>query len=94
MIKKLLMAASVLLVIMAVMYLSTISHLAETIFADILRVVILGPVIVGSVYKLALWWHHRHDQVKRGQVASLSQAYPARLRRFIYDEGADNAKRD
>jgi hypothetical protein len=90
MIKKLLMAASVLLVIMAVMYLSARSHLAKTLFADILRVVILGPIIVGSVYKLALWWRHRGDPVKRERVASLSQVYPARLRRFFYDEAGKN----
>ncbi len=94
MIKKLLMAASVLLVIMAVMYLSARSHLAKTISTDILRAVILGPVIIGSVYKLALWWRHRDDPVKRERVASLSQAYPARLRRFFYDEPGDKAKKN
>jgi hypothetical protein len=94
MIKKLLMAASVLLVIMAVIYLSARSHVAETIFTDILRVVIFGAIIGGSIYKLAQWWRYRHDPRKREQAASLSQVYPARLRRFIYDEEDDKAKRD
>ena len=89
MIKKLLMAASVLLGIMAVMYLSARSHLAETIFTDVIRVGILALVIGGSFYKLTLWWRYRHDPVNRERAASLSQVYPARLRRFFYDEEED-----
>ena len=94
MMKKLLMAASVLLVIMAVMYLSARSHLAETIFADVTRITILALVVAGSIYKVTQWWHYRHDPIKRERAASLSQVYPARLRRFFYDEEADKARRD
>ena len=51
-------------------------------------------VVGGSLYKVTQWWHYRHDPVKREQAASLSQVYPARLRRFFYDEEADKVKKD
>lgn len=94
MIKKLLMAASVLLVIMAVMYLSARSHLAKTIAAGTIDAFFIVFVVAGSLYKVTQWWHYRHDPVRRGQAASSSRAYPARLRRFFYDEDAGKAKRD
>jgi hypothetical protein len=93
MIKKLLMALSVLLVICAVMYLSSRSHLAMTIFTDIIRLWLLVMIVGGSIYKLAQWWRYRHDPAMREKVVFSTQLYPSRLRRFFYDEKEDAAKR-
>jgi hypothetical protein len=94
MIKKLMMAASVLLVIMAVIYLSARSHLAKTIATGTIDAFFIVVVVGGSLYKLTQWWHYRHDPINRERAASPSQVYPARLRRFFYDEVDDKAKRD
>ncbi|HEY9231484.1 MAG TPA: hypothetical protein VIS78_05040, partial [Blastocatellia bacterium] len=81
------------LVICVVIYLSSRSRLAMTVFEDIISLWFVVLIVGGSIYKLAQWWRYRHDPAKREQAASLSQVYPSALRRFFYDEKEDEAKR-
>ena len=90
---KFLMAIGVLLIIMAVMYLSFRSQLAATIATDIIRLWFFVLIVGGSIYKLKLWWRYRHDPAKREKVVFSTLIYPSRLRRFFYDEKEDAAKK-
>lgn len=83
---KLMMAAGVLLIIMAVLYLSARSRLAETIATGVIDLFFLVLVVGGSIYKLRLWWRYRHDPVKREQVVFSTPFFSSRLRKFFYDE--------
>ncbi|MEN3332915.1 MAG: hypothetical protein V7641_2280 [Blastocatellia bacterium] len=83
---KFLMAIGVLLIITAVIYLSSRSHLAATIASDIISLWFLVLIIGGSIYKLTLWWRYRHDPAKREKVVFSTPLYPSRLRKFFYDE--------
>jgi hypothetical protein len=86
MIKKFLMALGVFLVIWAVVDLSLRSHLAKTIFSDIIRLAILAALVGGSIYKLQSWRRYRKDPATREQAAWLAQSYPPKLQRFFFDE--------
>lgn len=88
---KLLMAASVLLVITGVIYLSARSHLAETIATGVIDLAFLVLVVGGSIYKLTLWWRYRNDPAKREQVVFSTPFFSSRLRKFFYDEKEDAA---
>jgi hypothetical protein len=90
---KFLMAVGALLIIMAVIYLSSRSHLAATIATDIISLWFLILVVGGSIYKLTLWWRYRHDPAKREKVVFLTPLYPSRLRKFYMDEKEDGAKK-
>jgi len=92
--KNLLMAVSVLLTIMAVMYLSARSRLAKTIATDLIDLWFLVLVIGGSIYKLTLWWRYRKDPVRRERMIFSTPLYPSRLRRFFYDEKADEGRKE
>ena len=88
------MAAAVLLIIMAVMYLSARSRLAATIASDIIDLWFVVLVVGGSLYKLALWWRYRHDPARREQVVFSTQLFPASLHRLFFDEKEDRKKKD
>jgi hypothetical protein len=90
---KFLMAIGVLLIITAVIYLSSRSHLAATIATDIISLWFLVLIVGGSIYKLTLWWRYRHDPAMREKVVFSTQLSPSRLRRFFYDEKEDGAKK-
>lgn len=90
---KFLMAIGVLLIIAAVIYLSSRSQLAATIAADIISLWFLVLIVGGSIYKLTLWWRYRNDPAKRERIAFSTSSFPARLRRFYMDERADETKR-
>jgi hypothetical protein len=90
---KFLMAISVLLIITAVIYLSSRSQLAATIAADIISLWFLVLIVGGSIYKLTLWWRYRNDPAKRERIAFSTSSFPARLRRFFYDEKEEAAKK-
>ena len=83
---KFLMAAGVLLLMTAVLYLSVRSRLAETIATGLIDVAILALVVGGSIYKLALWWRYRKDPVKREQVVFSTPFFSSKWRKFFYDE--------
>lgn len=89
---KFLMAIGVLLIITAVIYLSSRSHLAATIVDDIISLWFLVLVVGGSIYKLTMWWRYRHDPVERERITFSTSSFPARLRRFYMDEKADETK--
>ena len=91
--KNLLLAVGVLLVIMAVIYLSERSRLAATVGGMAFDAVLVAVVVGGSIYKLALWWRYRHDPARREQVVFSNPFYPPRRRRFFYDETDDSAKK-
>jgi len=91
--KNLLMAMSVLMIIMAVMYFSARSHLAKTIATDVIDLWFLVLAVGGSIYKLILWWRYRKDPAMRERVAFSTPLYPSRLRKFFYDEKADEPKK-
>jgi len=93
MIKKFLMASGVLLIIMAVMYFSSRSHLAATIATDIITLWFLILVVGGSIYKLTLWWRYRKDPAMRERVVFSTSFYLSGLRKFFYDEKADEPKK-
>lgn len=44
----------------------------------------------GSIYKLALWVRYRKDPDRRELIASSSQMYPRKLRRFLMDESDEH----
>ena len=92
--KSLLMALGVLLIIMAVIYLSGRSHLAKTLFSDIISLWYVVLIVLGSIYKLTQWWRHRHDPARREQAVYSTRLFPASLHRFYFDEKEDVSKKD
>jgi ABC-type nickel/cobalt efflux system permease component RcnA len=93
MIKKFLMAISVLLAIVAVVYLSSRSRFAAASFETVISLVYLILIGGGSIYKLLQWWHYRKDPAKRESIAFALRTVPARWRQFYMDEGNDKAKK-
>ena len=55
----------------------------------ILIVVCLGGFVAKLVYKLVLMHRYRNDPAKLEGVVWTDQVFPKRLKRFIYDEGAE-----
>ena len=93
MIRKIALVIITWSIILAVIYVTSHSHIAATVAADAFSVAILSLIIGGSIYKLALWWRYRHDPEKRQSVIFSTQLYPARLARLLTDDDGDRKKR-
>jgi hypothetical protein len=90
--KETLINLGLALLVLIVIVLIAANGLFASIVDTIIAIVSLTLVIGLSIYKVALWFHYRHDPEKRERVIYTFQTFPKVLRRWYMDESKQKEK--